>query len=279
MPDKQYTNNKHLHSFRIAMQMKTPSQDTVNGYCFYVKYFLDNFKNNPQRATTVELTEFIVSKYNTRSSMARARAAIKLLYELVFKQPNKVEFIPYPKQDERIKDIPTHEQMLRLIELTQNTKHKLILTMLYGTGMRCAELRGVRWCDIRREVGENPLSVKVHGKGAKDRYLPLSEKINTLLKEYCKEYKLGCETNKKHFVFGNKYGAPYSAKSVANIVEAAGKRIGIQLTPHMIRHATMEQLSKNGMQLLDIQDICGHQSAKTTRIYTKANNVNKKMPV
>lgn len=279
MTEKEKHIQRDLHSFEIMLRAKTPSLATQTNYSQWVRKYLTEIEFNAKKATTIQITEYIVTNCKSRSSMAQCRSAIKMFYETVYKQNNKVEFIPYPQQEERIKDIPTHEQMLRLIDLTENKKHKLIISFLYGTGMRCAELRGVRWSDIRREVGENPLSVKVHGKGAKDRYLPLSEKINTLLKDYCKEYKLGCETNKKHFVFGNNYGAPYSAKSVANVVKAAGKRIGIDLTPHMIRHATMEQLSKVGMQLLEIQDICGHQSAKTTRVYTKANNVNKRMPI
>jgi len=279
MPNKQHNIEKNLHSYQVMMQMKTPSKDTQSNYYYYAKKFLSEFKGTPDRATTLEITEYIVNNFKTRSSMAQCRSAIKLLFELVFKHKNKVDFIPYPKQEERIADTPTHSQMMSVIDLTKNVKHKLILMMLYGTGMRLNELLQVKWKDIKREDGENPLSVKVHGKGAKDRKLPLSEKIYAQLIDYCKEYKLKCDTNKTHYVFGNNYGAPYSAKSVANVVEAAGNRIGIRLTPHLIRHACMTSLSMNGMPLLEIQDLCGHNSAKTTRIYAKSNNVNRKMPI
>lgn len=280
MTEKEKHIERDLHSFELLMKVKTPSFCTRDIYYRYVKKYLETIDFNAYRATTIQITEYIVNNYSSsRSAMAQARSAIKAFYETVYKQKDKVAYIPYPKQEERISDTPTHSQMMSVIDLTKNVKHKLILMILYGTGMRLNELLQVKWKDIKREDGENPLSVKVHGKGAKDRKLPLSEKIYEQLIDYCKEYKLKCDTNKNHYVFGNNYGAPYSAKSVANVVEAAGNRIGIRLTPHLIRHACMTSLSINGMPLLEIQDLCGHNSAKTTRIYTKSNNVNRKMPV
>lgn len=279
MPDKQTTNDKHLRNYEIVMQMMTPSEDTRYNYYSYAKKFLTEFNGTPERATTFQITEYIINNCKSRSSMAQCRSALKVLFERVFKQPNKVAFIPYPKQEERIKDTPTHSQMMQIIDLTVNVKHKLIITILYGTGMRLNELLQIKWKDIKREDGINPLSVKVHGKGAKDRKLPLSEKIAELLKQYCKDFGLKCDTNKEHYIFGNNYGAPYSSKSVANVVEEAGKRIGIKLTPHLIRHACFTSLSYGGMELLQIQDLAGHNSFKTTKIYAKSNNVNRTMPI
>lgn len=276
MTEKEKHIERDLHKYSLALKVRTPSECTHNNYLSIVKRFLNTFDKNIGRATTTDLTEYILL-CKSRSLMAQTRAAIKLFYELVYNQKNKVEFIPYPKQEERLKDVPTHEQMMRIIEGVENTKHKLILMMLYGTGMRCNELLQIKWKDIRREQGINPLSVKVHGKGAKDRFLPLSEHIYSLLMEYCQKYNLGCKTNKNNFVFGN--DRPYSAKSVSLVVERAGLLIGFKLTPHLIRHACMTSLSIHGMPLLELQDLCGHASAKTTRIYAKSNNVNRIMPI
>lgn len=278
MTEKEKHIARDLHSFEIIMQVKTPSEDTRYNYLSNVRKYLNEIDFNAKKATSNQIIEYI-SKRKSRSSMAQCRSALKVLYELVYKQKDKVGFIPYPKQEERLKDVPTHDQMIKIIDSVENTKHKLIMMVLYGTGCRLNELLGLQWKDIRRETGKNPLSIKVHGKGAKDRLLPLSENIRQQLVEYCKQYKLKCDTNKSHYIFGDNYGRPYSAKSVANVVERAGGNIGIKLTPHLIRHACMTSLSINGLPLLEIQDLCGHSSAKTTRIYAKNNNVNREMPI
>jgi len=262
MAEKEKHIERDLHSYSMMIQVKTPSNDTLINYLGCVKKYLNNINFNAKKATTIQITEYIVKNCKSRSAMAQTRSAIKLFYEVVYKQKDKVAYIPYPKLDERIKDVPTHEQMMKIIYGIENTKHRLIVMILYGTGMRLNELLGLQWIDIRREKGKNPLSIRVHGKDSKDRMLPLSEKIQSLLINYCREYKLKCDTNKKHYIFGN--DRPYSAKSVANVVEAAGKRIGFKLTPHLIRHACMTSLSISGMPLLEIQDLCGHESAKTT---------------
>ena len=277
MPDKQYTNSQHLHSFKIVMQMKSPSSDTNQNYYHYVEKFLSEFNGNPKRATTIDIMEYVVKNCKSRSSMAQCRSALKALYTHVFKQPDKVGFIPYPKQEKRRKDIPTHEQMMKAIENQTNIKHKLLLATMYATGMRCKEVLSLKWIDIQRTNTKHPLSIKVSGKGAKDRILPLSQFVYDLLITYCKEHKLKCDTNKNHYIFGN--DRPYSAKSVALVVERAGKSVGIKLTPHLIRYCFSETLCYRGIGMLDIQNAMGHVNLNTTAMYAQSKNLHLDIPV
>jgi len=181
------------------------------------------------------------------------------------------------KKESRLPNVPAQNKILEAIEKTENIKHKLIVMLLYGTGIRLMEITHIKWADIRREKNElNPLSILIHGKGNKDRVVPISSRINDLLKRYCKEYNLGCETNKQHYIFGSE--EPYSRKSVGNVVRSSGNRAGLDLHPHLLRHACFTHLRDSGVDIETIGELAGHASPITTKKYARLNPVKVTMP-
>jgi len=210
--------------------------------------------------------------------MAQVRSALKIFYEEVLKQPNKVPFIPYPKQESRIPKHHSRHVILSAIDSIDNVKHKMILLTLLGTGVRVSELCSIKWCDIQRTDSKlNPLQIHVHGKGSKDRIVPMSSSLHAMLIKYCKKYSLNCDTNSDHYVFGN--AKKYSVRSVAAICEKAGDLVGIKLSPHDIRHTCFFYLRDQGHPIDVIQDLAGHSNSKTTRIYAPLKAALIKMPV
>ena len=148
-----------------------------------------------------------------------------------------------------------------MIKVTTNIKHKLIIMFGYSSGLRLNEIISVKLSDIDRER----MQLKVNqSKGRKDRYTKLSEKILPVLDAYIKEYA------PVDLLFTGVGGKPYSDKSVQEVVKKAAKLVGIikEVTPKTLRHSFATHMLENGVDLRYIQNMLGHESSKTTEIYT-----------
>lgn len=271
----QFDSIKHRQSFLNVISIKSRSTKTVSNYVGHLDRFFARFNHNIPKATTEQLSEYILS-CGSASSMAQVHTTLNYFYTYVLKQPRKVaKFIPYPDKTNYFPVVPTHEQMIKVIEETKNIKHRLILRILYSTGIRVGELIQLKWCDIQRVKGINPLSLRITGKGGKFRIVPLSDETLNLLLEYCKEYNLKCDS-KTHYVFGA--SKPYSARSVQNVVREAGLIIGFDsLSPHDLRRAFAREQRKNNLDLLRLQELLGHASISTTRKYAGVENLEVKL--
>lgn len=271
---------KYFESLRNSLTAKNYSKRTISNYVSSLNKFFDEFDGNIQRATVAELTAYIATVNSSRSAMAQMYGALQNFYKHVLKQPKKFPFIPYPKKEKKVRDIPTHEQVLAMIDLTNNVKHKFIISFLYGTGVRLEELVTVKWKDIQRTKEINPLVVKIHGKGNKERPVPVSESLYKLLMLYCKTYKLTCATDNEQYVLGN--DKKYSMTSVNRVVKAAAIRAGIpfEMTPHKLRHAYgLYQHRINKIELANLGVLMGHESGKTTMIYAAPEIEKFKTPI
>lgn len=271
----------YLHNFKIIIQAKYPgSLRTHTTYISIFKRFLRDFNKDIKRATTSELSEYIAS-LPSESLMRQMYGVLKNFYTYVLKQPNKIKFVPFAKKSKKLPYVPTDSEIKRVIHSISSIKHRCIVMILYGTGIRVNELIQLTWADIKRTNNEiNPLSLHIHGKGKKDRIVPLSKKIYEELIKYCNQHKLGCETSKSDYIFG--FGEkPYSKRSVAEIVKkyAEKSKIGKHLTPHLLRHACFTYLREKGIDIATIQELAGHEHISTTMIYARLNPKKIEMPM
>lgn len=149
-----------------------------------------------------------------------------------------------------------------------NLKHRCIVKLLYGCGLRLHELICLELTDVD---SENMLIRINHSKGNKDRMVMLSPSLLAELRAYVKEFK-----PRKYLIEGQG-GGRYSDKSVQMIVKAAAYRAGIQklVTPHVLRHSFATHLLENGTDIRYIQQLLGHNSIKTTEIYTHITDVSR----
>ena len=150
---------------------------------------------------------------------------------------------------------------MAIIEHTNNIKHRCIVSLLYSAGLRRIELLNLKLEDI----DSKRMVIKVRsGKGNKDRFTILSEKLLGDLRKYYKEWR---PTN---FLFEGPGRKAYSPESVSSIVKNAAKKANIKkkVTPHMLRHSFATHLLESGTDLRYIQVLLGHRSTKTTEIYT-----------
>ena len=149
-----------------------------------------------------------------------------------------------------------------ILNAHSNIKHKTMLSMIYSCGLRRSELLHLKPLDI--DSKRNIVLIK-NAKGKKDRIAPLSPKILELLREYYLVYK------PKIWLFeGQSEGQMYSKFSLQSVLKQALKKAGNTkpVTLHWLRHSYATHLLENGTDLRYIQELLGHNSSKTTEIYT-----------
>ena len=148
-----------------------------------------------------------------------------------------------------------------MIDFTLNIKHKLILKVLYGCGLRVSEITGLKKEDIN--FNEDLIHIRL-AKGKKDRFVKIPESLKEDLESYCK-------LNKDEILFPSNRGGKLTKKTIGKIVENSAKKAGItkDVYPHLLRHSFATHLLENGTDLRIIQKLLGHSDIKTTQIYTQ----------
>jgi len=157
------------------------------------------------------------------------------------------------------------KEISKILEVTNNLKHKTILVLIYSAGLRLGELVNLEIGDIDSE------SMKIHireAKGKKDRYVMLSEKVLQLLREYYRKYK------PERYIIEGQNGGKYSPKSVQSVFKRALKKAGIRkkATVHTLRHSFATHLLDEGTDIRYIQELLGHKKLETTQIYTHVSS-------
>jgi len=190
--------------------------------------------------------------------------AIKFYYEVVLKMPNRFYSIQRPFKQEKLPKVISPQEVKKIINATGNVKHKCILSLLYSAGLRRQELLDLEISDID---SDRMLITVRNGKGGKDRVTLLSDKVLKDLRIYFKEWR------PQRYLFEGKPGVKYGRSSVGKIIQRAAlkAKIGKKVTLHTLRHSFATHLLENGTGLRQIQSLLGHNSSKTTEIYTKVS--------
>lgn len=186
--------------------------------------------------------------------------AIRFLYKFgLNKKYDKVSF-KRPKSEKKLPQVIDHNHIITQLVKIENLKHKTILSLAYSIGLRVSEIINLKIEDI--DSKRMLIHIK-NAKGRKDRIVPLSENILTLLKDYFKEYR------PVEYLFNGQNSPKYSTGSCNAIVK---KYLGEKYHIHQLRHSCFTNLLENGTDLRIIQKIAGHSNVKTTEIYTHVSN-------
>jgi len=157
---------------------------------------------------------------------------------------------------------PIDEKYIREVLQSASLEEELLLTMLYGLGLRISELSNVQLDHIKGAW------IEVRGKGNKVRELPLIEPLQELLERYLKTL------SPKYYLF-EKDNAPLNTAQLRYKLEKLFKVHGIKATPHQLRHSFASHLLNNGARIADISELLGHASMATTQVYTKLGTTKK----
>ena len=242
------------------------SPSTITNYAHSFTQFLQYFENkdpkNLSNAEIIGLLAQLMQKGLSASSGHTMVNAVQFYYYQVLKMHHFDFNLPRPKREKKLPPVLTMEECLRIFKVVEHPKHKLILLIGYGAGLRVGEIVTLKWQDILFQ--EHNMHIK-NAKGKKDRMVMLPFSIVESLKMYQKL------TNGKNYVFEGQFaGEPYSTRSVQEVMRTAIKKAGLekQATPHTLRHSFATHLLENGTDIRYIQSFLGHSSIKTTMIYT-----------
>ena len=252
--------------FLQKLELRRYSLNTARTYISQFERFLNHFSDcrDPMHLNENDIKAYLqtlVQEGKSTSYLNQSVNAIKFYYEVVMDMPNRYYQIDRPIKEERLPEVLSKDEIHRMIGKTTNLKHRCIIGLLYSAGLRRGELLSLKITDIESDR----MLIRVRaGKGHKDRYTTLSGTILGELRTYYRAYR------PKSFLFEGLPGTPYSAGSVLKIVGRAAKKAGIpkRVYPHMLRHSFATHLLESGTDLRYIQALLGHNSPKTTEIYT-----------
>jgi len=230
------------------------SPRTVETYLYHIRDFLA-FCGSYQKEKKRDYLLFLLQKGKNSSSVRLASAAIDFYVGAILRSEPLT--VPLPKRKKTLPRSLSKEQIKAMVQSCFNTKHRLLIELLYSSGLRLNELRNLCFEDIDFE--RNVIRVR-DGKGGKDRVTIISKATLESLKEL----------SGQGFVFRGRKGR-YSQRSVQAVVaEAASKaKIPFKATPHMLRHSFATHLLESGVDIRYIQELLGHERLATTQIYTK----------
>ena len=157
---------------------------------------------------------------------------------------------------------PIEERYINEVLNKANLEEKLLISMLYGLGLRISELSLLKLADIKEGW------VQIHGKGNKVRELPLLAELQKLIGVYVKE------KSPKTYLF-EKGNAPMNSAQLRYILTKLFKEAGLKVTPHQLRHSFATHLLNNGARIADVSELLGHDTMATTQVYTKLGSVKK----
>jgi integrase/recombinase XerD len=242
------------------------SINTINIYTHYFKDFVTEFYDKKLPEIIIEeINDYIlrlIKERNISPSQQNQRInAIKFYYEKVLGRKSEYYDIGRPRKERKLPNVLSKEEIASMIKSTANKKHKCLIAVIYSCGLRRSEAINLEI----EAIDQKRMQVKIEGaKGRKDRYVPLAAKTLVYLNEYYKN------DEPKVYVFEAKPGRKYSATSVYNVIKNTANDAGIRkhVYPHILRHSFATHNLEQGMDLRFIQELLGHESSKTTEIYT-----------
>lgn len=253
------------------LQERRYSQQTLKTYSALFTEFINFFPDREiDELTEKDIMDFsthlVVNRKVSSSYQNQAINSIKFYYEKVKGGPRKYYHIDRPQREKILPEVCSEEEVISILKHTENLKHRAILTTIYSAGLRISELINLKITHI----DSNRMQIRVEqSKGKKDRYTLLSHKTLKLLREYIKTYK-------PHFYLFEGQGStkenpiPYASRSIQAIVKESARKAGItkKISAHTLRHSFATHLLEHGTDLRYIQNLLGHESSKTTEIYT-----------
>lgn len=279
--------DKYLENFKLYLEVeKNFSQHTIRAYASDVLSFLiwlndfdiSKVDYSKLKEYLVFIQKFKYSKTTTARKIATLRTFFKFLYREKVLESNPAKGIHSPKKNKSLPKFLTEEETEEILNnIKINTpsgyRNRVILELLYASGMRVSELSGLNFCDLNIENNE----IRVVGKGSKERIVLISDRVKDLLNNYIKTVRPlintegpKTETTEDSPLFINKTGFRLHPQSIRTAIKETVEHIQLpkHVTPHVFRHSFATKLLNHGADLRVVQELLGHASISNTQIYT-----------
>jgi integrase/recombinase XerD len=208
------------------------------------------------------VNDYVLQRGLSYSFQNQLISAVKKFYKEVCRYQIDPGTFTRPRSRHKLPNVLSKEEVKKILSAPMNEKHRVILSLIYGCGLRRSEVLMLESKDIDRD--RMLLTVR-QAKGFKDRIVPVSVKLVEIIDAYVTRY---CPV--LYLFEGQRKGDPYSATSVEKVFKMACEKAGIkkEITLHGLRHSYATHLLEAGTDLRYIQELLGHKSSKTTEIYT-----------
>ena len=247
--------------------IKNYSLKTIKSYLFGLKSYFIFKKINFDRLDEENIKDFLLycsDKGVSPQSRNIFLSAIKFYYHHVTKAKQTIK-ISSAKKPSRLPVILSRNEVEQILQSLKNSKHKLLLSLAYGSGLRVSEATALKCQDLN--LGELTIYIK-QSKGQKDRISIIPAKLCDDLKNLC------AGKNEDDFVFASERGGKLSTRSAQKVFKNALLKSGLnkKLTFHSLRHSFATHLLENGVDVRYVQELLGHHNIRTTQIYTHVTN-------
>lgn len=267
LPELDQARQKEVETFKLWMEHKRYSSSTVSTYINAISTFLRFIM--PKKTEEINnddmilfVNQYMIPKKLSFSYQNQAVNAARLFFKTILGTKMITEQIERPRNEHKLPNILSKEEVLMILKVSKNLKHKTMLSLIYACGLRRSELINLKPEHIN---SERHLLIIINGKGKKDRVIPISDKVIEMLRDYYKIYK------PKVWLFeGQTAGEQYSETSLQKVLKNSlvAAKINKPVTLHWLRHSYATHLLEAGTDLRYIQELLGHKSSKTTEIYT-----------
>ena len=268
-----------INDVRRQLIIRQYSINTQKAYINALQLFGRHFgQQNLTQLSQIDIEEYLLYLSEQRnysfSGLNLMVNAIKFLFEKVWNLPKTTYHLPRPRKTHTLPKVLDEEDIKNIFSRVENPKHRLILYMAYSSGLRVSEVVRIRLTDIHRKS----MQIRIEqSKGRKDRMVVLSKKVLALMEEYYRQYK------PMEYLFEGQFGGPYSIRSAQMIFKRFKQlaKVNIKGGIHLLRHSFATHLLEQGADIRLVQQQLGHNSVKTTQIYThvtEKRNQNLKSP-
>ncbi len=285
MTDKLSKHNRALlqnYQYHLKVE-KGLSENSIESYENDISNLLTQVEKDIEKITNKDIINFFVTLQEiglTNSTIARKRSSIRSFLKFLIEEEVEisadVDDIPSIKPSQRLPDVLSVKQMLKLLDSIPigkptDMRNKAILELMYATGIRISETINLSMHDVYWD----DKVVRVLGKGGKQRVVPIAQKSLNYLKEYFDSARSLLQKDKSTDVlFLNRFGNKLSRMGVWKVIDKITQEAGISkhVSPHTFRHSFATHLLEAGANLRVVQMLLGHSSINTTQIYINIDN-------
>lgn len=255
-----------LEDYMHWMKQLRYSKNTINTYTGLLRVFFDYFhEKDPKEITNEDVEDFnkgyILEKGYSRVFQSQIISALKLFYMRFHSRELDIHHLERPRKAQRLPEVLSKAEVASLLMAVKNSKHRFMLSLIYSCGLRIGEALNIRLNDM--DLERRFVHIR-HAKGAKDRFIPLGDRILDKMRQYMATYK------PKDYLIEGRDGGQYSQSSARQVLIKAvsNTQITKHVTLHTLRHSYATHLLENGTDVRYIQELLGHNDPKTTMIYT-----------
>jgi integrase/recombinase XerD len=250
------------------------SMSTLSNYMRCISHLALHFNCLPTQLDLEQIEEYLVHLKKKGASEADFKLTVfglKFLFRTEGLDDQAIK-LPSIKRDKKLPVVLSAAEVKALLKVPTLLKHRVLIGILYGCGLRCHEVRGLLIKDV--DFDRNMIHVR-QGKGRKDRYVPIGTNLSRGLKAY-----LDAEQPSRWLFNGKDHREPFSPRGVQWVVREATKRTKIQkhVSVHTLRHTYATHLLEQGLDIVSIKELLGHAHIETTMVYLHVAQAGRQAP-